>query len=186
MHIASLSSEYDRSAQLPRLERPCSLPPSRSSARSSTARRTSSADSRPSGCGRSSSPPWPRHPAWSFLAIALPFIGGAWSPADVAWGVLAGAFGVVAIALLYACLAIGPMSILSPLTAVVSAIAPMLWGLFVNGETLSPIGYAGLGVALVAVVLVGFIPGEKVVRPSDARPRSWPSGRDSRSARSSS
>ncbi len=78
---------------------------------------------------------------------------------------LAGAFGVVAIALLYACLAIGPMSILSPLTAVVSAIAPMLWGLFVNGESLSPIGYAGLAVALVAVVLVGFIPGEKVVRP---------------------
>lgn len=99
------------------------------------------------------------------LSLALPFVGGVWSPADVAWGALAGAFGVVAIALLYACLAIGPMSILSPLTAVVSAIAPMLWGLFVNGESLSPIGYAGLAVALVAVVLVGFIPGEKVVRP---------------------
>ncbi len=68
--------------------------------------------------------------------------------------------------LLYACLAIGPMSILSPLTAVVCAIAPMLWGLLVNGETLAPIGYAGLAVALAAVVLVGFIPGEKVVRPS--------------------
>jgi drug/metabolite transporter (DMT)-like permease len=68
--------------------------------------------------------------------------------------------------LLYACLAIGPMSILSPLTAVVSAIAPMLWGLFVYGETLSLIGYAGLGAALVAVVMVGFIPGQKVVRPS--------------------
>jgi drug/metabolite transporter (DMT)-like permease len=100
------------------------------------------------------------------LTIALPFVGGVWTPVDVAWGALAGAFGVVAIALLYACLALGPMSILSPLTAVVSAIAPMLWGLLVNGETLSPIGYAGLGVALIAVVLVGFIPGEKVVRPS--------------------
>ncbi len=100
------------------------------------------------------------------LTLALPFVGGVWAPLDVAWGALAGAFGVVAIALLYACLALGPMSILSPLTAVVSAIAPMLWGLLVNGETLSPIGYAGLGVALVAVVLVGFIPGEKVVRPS--------------------
>lgn len=100
------------------------------------------------------------------LTLALPFVGGVWAPRDVAWGALAGAFGVVAIALLYACLALGPMSILSPLTAVVSAIAPMLWGLLVNGETLSPIGYAGLGVALIAVVLVGFIPGEKVVRPS--------------------
>ncbi len=100
------------------------------------------------------------------LGLAFPFIGGEWSSADVAWGLLSGVFGVVAIALLYACLAIGPMSILSPLTAVVSAIAPMLWGLLVDGETLSPVGYAGLGVALVAVVLVGFIPGEKVVRPS--------------------
>jgi drug/metabolite transporter (DMT)-like permease len=42
----------------------------------------------------------------------------------------------------------------------------MLWGLLVDGESLSPVAYAGLGVALVAVVLVGFIPGEKVVRPS--------------------
>ena len=100
------------------------------------------------------------------LAIAQPLLGGAWSSADVAWGALAGVFGVVAVVLLYACLAIGPMSILSPLTAVVSAIAPMLWGLLVDGETLSPVAYAGLGVALVAVVLVGFIPGEKVVRPS--------------------
>jgi drug/metabolite transporter (DMT)-like permease len=101
-----------------------------------------------------------------FLTLLLPVVGGEWAPADVAWGAVAGAFGVIAIALLYACLAIGPMSILSPLTAVVSAIAPMLWGLFVNGETLSAIGYLGLGVALVAVVLVGFIPGERVVRPS--------------------
>lgn len=101
-----------------------------------------------------------------FLAVLLPFVGGSWTAADLAWGAVAGAFGVIAIALLYACLAIGPMSILSPLTAVVSAIAPMLWGLFVNGETLSAIGYLGLGVALVAVVLVGFIPGERVVRPS--------------------
>lgn len=99
------------------------------------------------------------------LMLALPILGGVWHPVDVMWGALAGIFGVIALALLYACLAIGPMSILSPLTAVVSAIAPMLWGLLVSGETLAPIGYAGLGVALVAVVLVGFIPGGKVVRP---------------------
>ncbi|WP_127819171.1 EamA family transporter [Microbacterium sp. CPCC 204701] len=100
------------------------------------------------------------------LAIAQPLVGGAWTSADIVWGILAGLVGVVAVALLYACLAIGPMSILSPLTAVVSAIAPMLWGLLVNGEALAPIGYAGLGIALVAVVLVGFIPGAKIVRPS--------------------
>ena len=100
------------------------------------------------------------------LFAAYPLIGGAWIPADIAWGALSGLTGAVAIMLLYACLAIGPMSILSPLTAVVSAIAPIVWALAVEGETLSWVGYAGLAVALVAVVLVGFVPGEKVVRPS--------------------
>jgi drug/metabolite transporter (DMT)-like permease len=100
------------------------------------------------------------------LLIVQPLIGGAWRAVDLAWGVFGGVISVVAIALLYACLAIGPMSILSPLTAVVSAIAPMLWGLLVKGDILAPIGYAGLALALVAVVLVGFIPGERIVRPS--------------------
>lgn len=100
------------------------------------------------------------------LLGVYPVVGGAWIPADIAWGVLSGFAGAAAIVLLYACLAIGPMSILSPLTAVVSAVAPIVWGLAVDGETLSWVGYAGLGIALVAVVLVGFIPGEKVVRPS--------------------
>jgi drug/metabolite transporter (DMT)-like permease len=100
------------------------------------------------------------------LFAAYPFLGGTWAAADVAWGALSGVFGVIAIVLLYACLAIGPMSILSPLTAVVSAIAPMLWGLLVKGEQLSGFGYLGLFVALVAVVMVGFIPGAAVVRPS--------------------
>ena len=100
------------------------------------------------------------------LILAQPLIGGTWTYADFLWGALAGGAGIVAIALLYACLAIGPMSILSPLTAVVSAVAPMLWGLLVEGDALAPIGYAGLAVALVAVVLVGFIPGERIVRPS--------------------
>lgn len=100
------------------------------------------------------------------LALAQPLLGGAWTGADLAWGVLGGVVSVVAIALLYASLAVGPMSILSPLTAVVSAVAPMLWGLLVNGEALAPVGYIGLALALVAVLLVGFIPGDRIVRPS--------------------
>lgn len=102
----------------------------------------------------------------ALLLLLYPFVGGAWTASDVLWGALSGIAGVFAIVLLYACLALGPMSILSPLTAVVSAIAPMLWGLLVKGESFSGFGYAGLGIALVAVVLVGFIPGEQVVRPS--------------------
>ncbi|WP_106816827.1 EamA family transporter [Microbacterium timonense] len=99
------------------------------------------------------------------LGLVQPLVGGRWTTGDVGWGVVGGLISVVGIALLYACLAIGPMSILSPLTAVVSAVAPMLWGLLVKGDALKPVGYAGLAVALVAVVLVGFIPGERIVRP---------------------
>lgn len=100
------------------------------------------------------------------LLAAFPILGGQWSAADALWGALSGVTGAIAIGLLYACLAIGPMSVLSPVTAVVSAIGPMLWGLLVSGERLSPLGYLGLPVAVVAIVMVAFLPGEKVARPS--------------------
>ncbi|MCU1546575.1 MAG: hypothetical protein JWP30_1675 [Homoserinimonas sp.] len=99
------------------------------------------------------------------LLLALPLIGGVWSMQAVLYGALSGVTGAGAIVLLYACLAIGPMSILSPLTAVVSAIVPMTAGL-VRGERLEPIGYLALGIALIAVVLVGFVPEKDAVRPS--------------------
>ena len=100
------------------------------------------------------------------LAAAAPFLGGEWTGHDVFWGVVSGVTGAVAISLLYACLAIGPMSILSPLTAVVSAVVPMVWGLVVGGERFAALGYWALGLALVAVVLVGFVPERGAVRPS--------------------
>jgi len=99
------------------------------------------------------------------LSLAFPFFGGTWSTEAVLFGGLSGIAGAGAIVLLYACLAIGPMSILSPLTAVVSAIVPMTAGL-IRGERLEPLGYLALGLALVAVVLVGFVPDKKAVRPS--------------------
>ncbi|MGO4689604.1 EamA family transporter [Glaciibacter sp. 2TAF33] len=99
------------------------------------------------------------------LLVVLPFLGGTWSVGAVLWGGLSGVTGAVAISLLYACLAIGPMSILSPLTAVVSAVVPMTVGL-VGGDRFAPIGYWALGLALVAVVLVGFVPEKGAVRPS--------------------
>jgi drug/metabolite transporter (DMT)-like permease len=99
------------------------------------------------------------------LLLVLAFGFGAWSAEAVLWGALSGVTGALAISLLYACLAIGPMSILSPLTAVVSAIVPMTWGLL-GGERLGVVGYLALGLALVAVVLVGFVPEKGAVRPS--------------------
>jgi uncharacterized membrane protein len=100
----------------------------------------------------------------ALLLAALPFVGGVWSAAALGWGAASGVVGAAAVALLYACLAIGPMSILSPLTALVSAVVPMVWGL-AGGDRFAPIGYVALGLALVAVVLVGFVPERGAVRP---------------------
>ncbi len=99
------------------------------------------------------------------LLVFVPFVPGRWSGDAVFWGALSGVAGALAIALLYACLAIGPMSILSPLTAVISALVPLTFGL-ARGEQLGGFGYLGLALALVAVVLVGFVPERGAVRPT--------------------
>ncbi len=100
------------------------------------------------------------------MIASLPLLGGVWTTTDLGWGALSGVVGSIAIALLYASLAIGPMSILSPLTALMSAVTPMLWGTFVGGERFGALGIWGIVVALVAVVLVGFVPERGAVRPS--------------------
>lgn len=101
------------------------------------------------------------------LLALLPFaflLPGTPSPAAFLWGGLSGLTGAGAIFFLYAALAIGPMSILSPLTAVLSAIVPMTWGL-ISGERLPWWGYPAIGGVLVAIVLVGFVPEKGAVRP---------------------
>jgi drug/metabolite transporter (DMT)-like permease len=99
------------------------------------------------------------------LLLGLPLFGGTWSVQAVLLGAASGIAGAIAIGLLYACLAVGPMSILSPLTAVVSAIVPLVFGL-VGGERLGTIGYLALGLAVVAIVMVGFVPEKGAVRPT--------------------
>lgn len=99
------------------------------------------------------------------LFIGSLFIEGQWSDDAWFWGIISGVTGAAAIGLLYACLAIGPMSILSPTTAFLSAVVPVTWGL-ATGEGLSPWLYPALGLALVAVVLVGIVPDQRAIRPS--------------------
>jgi drug/metabolite transporter (DMT)-like permease len=102
----------------------------------------------------------------AILWLAFPLIGGVWSWSAIIFGGLSGVSGALAIVLLYACLAIGPMSILSPVTAVVSAIVPAGIGIFVRHEHFGVIGYVALSLTFVAIVLVGFVRDERAVRPT--------------------
>lgn len=80
-------------------------------------------------------------------------------------GGLSGLVLALALIFLYASLAIGPMSILSPLGALVAALVPVLWD-FASGTQLSLVDYIALVIALVAVVLIAIVREEKTRRPS--------------------
>ncbi|ARZ66105.1 hypothetical protein SMD11_0439 [Streptomyces albireticuli] len=101
------------------------------------------------------------------LAVELllwPVLGARWSAAALGWGAASGVASAAAFALLYRTLAIGPMSVLSPVTALVSAVLPVGVGL-VQGERLGVAGLIGVPLALVAVVLVSAGPGTRSARP---------------------
>lgn len=102
-----------------------------------------------------------------FVIFGLTFlIPGNVSGEIVYLGILSGICGATAILLLYASLAIGPMSILSPLGALVSAIFPVLWAIFITQETLAWYGYVALAIGAIAIVLVAVVPEKNAVKPS--------------------
>ncbi len=68
-------------------------------------------------------------------------------------GSLAGVVGILAMGSLYLALAIGPMGVMSPVTAACSTLVPITMGLIV-GEKLSWIAWLGISFAIISVVLV--------------------------------
>jgi drug/metabolite transporter (DMT)-like permease len=73
--------------------------------------------------------------------------------ADLLWGALAGIGGGVGLMFFYPALALGPMSVVAPTTAVCSAMVPLVVGL-VGGDRPSGLALTGLILALPAIVLV--------------------------------
>lgn len=73
---------------------------------------------------------------------------------DVLFGALAGLTGSVGVALLYRGLAMGPMSVVAPITAVCAVVIPLIAGLML-GEQLTPLAAVGVAMAIAAVVLLG-------------------------------
>ena len=89
------------------------------------------------------------------LLLALPFLPETVvTIPDIAWGAAAGLAGGSGVAMLYRALAIGPMSVVAPLTAVFAAALPVFTGV-VLGERLSLTTTMGIALAAIAIVLIG-------------------------------
>ncbi|GAC1417118.1 MAG: DMT family transporter [Candidatus Velthaea sp.] len=92
------------------------------------------------------------------LLVCLPFVRGTLHASDLAWGLASGIAGATAIVFLYRGLAIGSMGIVSPITAVLAAAIPVIFGL-ARGERPALGASIGIVCALLAVVLVSLTPG---------------------------
>ena len=93
------------------------------------------------------------------------FVGANFSQAAITSGIYAGIASGIAITCLYAALALGPISIVSTLTAVLSALIPVVYDL-ATGAMLGQFALVAIVLVLVAVVLVAFVPGQDFRLPS--------------------
>ncbi len=105
-------------------------------------------------------------PASLLVELLLwPVVGATFGGGALAWGAASGVASAAAFALLYRTLSIGPMSVLSPITALVSAALPVAVGL-VSGEQVGGLAAIGMVLALVAVVIVSGGTDVTSVRPT--------------------
>ncbi len=86
------------------------------------------------------------------LAVA-PLTGGTMSSEVWLWGAVSGLGGAFAYVFLFRALAIGPMSVASPISALVAVVLPVLAGV-VFGERLPALGWVGIVVGMVAIFMV--------------------------------
>jgi drug/metabolite transporter (DMT)-like permease len=96
-------------------------------------------------------------PAGLLCIIPLAALVGGSVTASVLPGMLAGVFGGLGILMLYAALALGPMGVVSPVSAVLGAAIPVMVGL-VRGERPGVAAYVGMALAVVAIITVGLEP----------------------------
>jgi drug/metabolite transporter (DMT)-like permease len=87
------------------------------------------------------------------LTVVAALVGGHVTTPAVLYGFLAGVSSAFGVWWFYAALGAGPISVVSPLTAILVAGVPVISGV-VLGERPTVLAYAGIAVALVAVFLV--------------------------------
>jgi uncharacterized membrane protein len=95
------------------------------------------------------------HSTGMAMMIALALLRGEHMPStrEMLWGIAAGTAGTVGLVALYRALAIGKMGIVAPITAVLTAVLPMTYGLITQGlpRTIQLYGFA---IAAVGIILI--------------------------------
>lgn len=89
------------------------------------------------------------------MAALLPLFGGHPDTRSVLFGVAGGAAGLVGVVLMYSLMTVAPINIISPVTAVLAAIVPVVIGVGI-GERPHLASWFGIALGLAAVVLVSY------------------------------
>jgi drug/metabolite transporter (DMT)-like permease len=91
--------------------------------------------------------------ALAVLFLGMPFTHGAPTQSDLLWGLAAGACSAAGATLIYKALALGPMSLASPVLCLIGLCIPVVVGVFL-GERPSGLAWTGVGLAVVAIPLL--------------------------------
>jgi len=95
--------------------------------------------------------------ATATILIGTLIVGGVWSGGAIGWGVAAGVSAITGFLAFYAALAAGPMSLASPLIAVLGSLVPVVVAIAL-GEQLPWLGWVAVGMALVGGTLISVTP----------------------------
>lgn len=89
------------------------------------------------------------------VAVGVAFLigGGTWDSATVLSGSVAGVCTIIGMVSFYAAMAAGPMSLVSPLIAVVSDVVPVTVAI-ARGAQLSAVAWVAVGLAVVSALLI--------------------------------
>ncbi len=107
--------------------------------------------------------------ALAVLVLGLALTRGTPTPADLAWGAAAGACGAAGATLIYWALALGPVSLASPLVCIIALVLPVLVGVAL-GERPTPRAWTGVALAVLAIPLLAQT-GTHAAAPSRAHVR---------------
>jgi drug/metabolite transporter (DMT)-like permease len=102
-------------------------------------------------------------PAGFCLLVPVAVAGGHWHAGALAWGGVSGLAGGGGLLVFYRALAMGPMSVVAPVSGLMAALVPAAVGV-AQGDRLSPMMITGIVLCLVAICFVSIERGSGPIR----------------------